>query len=75
MDAGAPEPALLRDQPRLPTEFSHLVAVAGRFPPPIDWAAFEAFARLTRRAYARWELDVLQHIDSQRQAWPRLPRR
>ena len=67
MKAGAPPPALLREQPPLPSEFRDCVAVASRFPSPIDWSAFEARARLTRRQFARWEIDVITHLDRKRQ--------
>jgi len=40
--------------------------VIGQFPAPIDWASFEAYARLTGRRFARWELDVLAHVDRKR---------
>ena len=66
MKAGAPEPALLRSQPQCPPEFAPLIRVIGQFPAPIDWASFEAHARLTGRRYARWELDVLAHVDRKR---------
>lgn len=59
-------PALLRDQPARPPEFEGCVKAAARFPAPIDWAAFEAHARLTRRTYARWEIDVIAHLDRER---------
>lgn len=67
MKAGAPEPELLRSQPQCPTEFAPLIRVIGQFPAPIDWASFEAFARMTRRTYSRWELDVIAHLDRLRQ--------
>lgn len=67
MKAGAPMPALLRDQPRLPDEFAGAVQVLGNFAAPLDWAALEAHSRMTRRHWARWELDVLAHVDRKRQ--------
>lgn len=66
MKAGAPMPELLRTQPELPQEFTHLVDAIRRFASPLDWAAFEAWARMTRRTFSRWELDVLAHIDLRR---------
>jgi hypothetical protein len=60
-------PAPLR-QPPLPSEFAPLVGVLGNFAAPIDWAAFEAWSRMTRRHFARWELDVIQHADRKRQS-------
>lgn len=66
MKAGAHEPALLRSQPQCPPEFAPLMRVIGQFPAPIDWASFEAYARLTGRRFARWELDVLAHVDRKR---------
>lgn len=59
-------PELLRDQPAPPAEFSGCIAAAGLFPAPIDWASFEAHARMTRRTFARWELDVIAHFDRKR---------
>jgi len=38
-----------------------------RFTSPLDWASFEAYARMTRRAFSRWELDVIAHLDRLRQ--------
>lgn len=67
MKAGAPEPELLRTQPPLPPEFAHLVATLGQFPAPLDWTRIESWTRLTRRPFARWELDVLAHADRKRQ--------
>ncbi|NLA68320.1 MAG: hypothetical protein GX856_08790 [Gammaproteobacteria bacterium] len=59
-------PELLKDQPQPPPEFGHCISHAGLFPSPIDWAAFEAHARMTRRTFARWELDVIAHFDRMR---------
>lgn len=58
---------MLRSQPRPPREFVHLIGVLGMFAAPIDWAQFESWTRMTRRAFARWELDVIAHIDLKRQ--------
>ena len=60
-------PALLKDQPPLPPEFAHLLPVLSRFPAPIDWARLEAWARMTRRVFAQWELDALDIADALRQ--------
>lgn len=68
MKAGAPTPELLKSQPELPQEFTHLVDAIRRFVQPLDWAAFEAWARMTRRTFARWELDVIAHLDRKRQS-------
>ncbi|KAF1710304.1 hypothetical protein CSC70_06315 [Pseudoxanthomonas kalamensis DSM 18571] len=59
-------PALLRDQPRCPEEFSPLVGVLGQFAAPIDWASLEAWSRMSRRHFARWELDVIAFADRKR---------
>lgn len=66
MRAGAPEPALLRDQPRPPEEFAGVLSLLGRFAAPLDWAQLEAWGRLTGRTFARWELRVLEHADRMR---------
>lgn len=63
MRAGAPEPALLRDQPRPPEEFAGVLRLLGQFPAPLDWGQLEAWGRLTGRTFARWELRVLAHAD------------
>lgn len=68
MKAGAPKPSILTSQPQCPPEFGHLLGVLAHFPAPIDWASFEARHRLTRRTFARWELDVLAHADRKRQS-------
>lgn len=60
-------PALLQ-QPPFPDEFGHVIRWLAQLPCPCGWQDVQAFAAMTGRTLAGWEIDLLMRLDRVRQS-------